>query len=145
MERKETVLLDFLGSLGAILTTIAAVVFFGQRASSVGKGVLDLLGMVIVILSLPGILPRRRLGQPRSHQLRLENEDVNWWVILEREEDKNAVEVRFQEQLQAGKLEILIDPDAQVEGKVVGILKRKEERSVSFSSPPESRVGVEAR
>ena len=261
MERKETALLDFLGSLGAVLTTIAAVVFFGQRASNVGKGVLYLLGMVIVVLSLPGIAPRRWLGQLRSHPrsstalrspssslprlrliplcggdaaagkpltigdnikgyisarefqigddaftlqviqgaadephinsinfavkvrgdsmkptiqdgeyvlvrrhagvdsgtisvvrfrkdvsseesevtvkryyqeknhllLRPENEDAEWFVIVEKEEDKNAVQSHYLKQLKAGKLEIFIDPDAQIEGKVVGILKRKGE------------------
>jgi len=273
MERQETALLDFLGSLGAVLTTIAAVFYFGQRASDVGKGVLYLLGMVIVVFSLPGILPRRWLGQLRSHPkpstalrpprephardvvrkmspelprlrlvplcgssaaagkpliirdniggyiaasefqigdeaftlqviqgtvnephinninfavqvkgdsmkptiqngeyvlvrrhadvdsgtisvvrfrkdvsseesevtvkryyreknhmlLRPENEDAKWLVIVEKEEDENTVRDRYQKQLRAGKLEIFIDPDAQVEGKVVGILKRKGE------------------
>jgi SOS-response transcriptional repressor LexA len=262
MERKETVLLDFLGSLGAILTTIAAVVFFGQRASNVGKGVLYLLGMVIVVLSVPGIAPRRWLRQLRRHPisgtalrlpsgslprlrliplcggdaaagkpltigdniegyiaasefqigdeaftlqviqgvgeephinignvnfavkvkgnsmepiiqngeyvlvrrhadvdsgtisvvrfrkdvsseesevtvkryyreqdhmlLRPENEDAKWLVIVGKEEDENTMKGRYQEQLRAGKLEIFVDPDAQIEGKVVGILKRKE-------------------
>lgn len=259
MEQKETALLDFLGSLGAVLTTIAAVVFFGQRASNVGKGVLYLLGMVIVVFSLPGILPRRWLGQLRSHPrpstalrspssslprlrliplcggdaaagkpliirdniegyiaasefqigdeaftlqviqgasnephvnninfavkvkgdsmepviqngeyvlvrrhagvdsgtisvvrfrkgvsseesevtvkryyreknhilLRPENEDAKWLVIVGKEEDENTMKGRYQEQLRAGKLEIFIDPDAQIEGKVVGILRRK--------------------
>ncbi len=71
MERKETALLDFLGSLGSVLTTIAAVVFFGQRASNVGKVTLCFLGVVILIISLPGIasvrmlIPKRRRSQER--------------------------------------------------------------------------------
>ena len=71
MERKETALLDFLGSLGAVLTTIAAVFYFGYRASGVGKVAICFLGVVILIISLPGIasvrmlIPKRRRSQER--------------------------------------------------------------------------------
>jgi len=61
MERNETALLDFLGSLGAVLTTIAAVFYFGNRASGVGKVTLCFLGAVILIISLPGIASVRML------------------------------------------------------------------------------------
>jgi len=61
MEGKETALLDFLGSLGAVLTTIAAVFYFGNRASGVGKVTLCFLGAVILIISLPGIASVRML------------------------------------------------------------------------------------
>jgi len=66
MERKETALLDFLGSLGAILTTIAAVFYFGYRASGVGKATLGFLCAVILIISLPGIASVRMLMPTRG-------------------------------------------------------------------------------
>jgi len=76
MKRKEIVLLDFVGSLGAALTTIAAVFYFGHKASSVGKGFLYFLGVVIVIISLPGIVSirtlRKGLQEHSDVQLQLE-------------------------------------------------------------------------
>jgi hypothetical protein len=66
MERKEIALLDFLGSLGAVLTTIAAVFYFGNRASGVGKATLCFLGAVILIISLPGIASVRVLVPKRG-------------------------------------------------------------------------------
>ena len=58
--------------------------------------------------------------------LQPKNVDAEWFVIIEKDEDENIVKARYQKQLQAGKLEIFIDPAPQVEGKVVGILKHKE-------------------
>jgi tetratricopeptide (TPR) repeat protein len=56
--------------------------------------------------------------------LQPKNVDAEWFVIVEKDEDENTVKARYQKQLQAGKLEIFIDPDPQIEGKVVGILKQ---------------------
>jgi len=96
MMRNETDLLDFVGSLGAVLTTIAAVVFFGQRASDVGKGVLYSLGVVIVIVSLPGIAPRRWLGQLRGHP-RASHEG---WRSLLQVSLRNPVDPQVRDELQ---------------------------------------------
>lgn len=65
--------------------------------------------------------------QEKDHLLlQPKNEDAEWFVIVEKDEDENTVKARYQKQIQAGKLEIFIDPDPQIEGKVIGILKCKE-------------------
>jgi len=61
MKQKESVLLDFAGSLGAVLVTVAVVYYFGQMASVVGKAFLYGLFAAIIIASLPGIASVRFL------------------------------------------------------------------------------------
>jgi len=83
MKRNETVLLDFVGSLGAVLTTIAAVFYFGHRASSLGKGFLYFLGAVIVIISLPGIASVRMLRRGLRERPDTRSEPKEWRELLE--------------------------------------------------------------
>ena len=102
MMRNETDLLDFVGSLGAVLTTIAAVVFFGQRASNVGKVTLCFLGVVILIISLPGIasvrmlIPKRGRLQERP-RARLQLEGWRAHVEICR---RNPLDPRVRDELQ---------------------------------------------
>jgi hypothetical protein len=102
MMRNETDLLDFVGSLGAVLTTIAAVVFFGQKASDVGKVTLCFLGAVILIISLPGIasvrmlISKRRRSQDRP-RARLQLEGWRAHVEIYR---RNPLDPRVRDELQ---------------------------------------------
>jgi len=102
MERKETALLDFLGSLGAVLTTIAAVFYFGYRASAVGKVTLCFLGVVILIISLPGIasvrmlIPKRR-GSQEGQRARPQLE--GWRAHVETYR-RNPLDPRVRDELQ---------------------------------------------
>jgi hypothetical protein len=102
MGRNETALLDFVGSLGAVLTTVAAVVFFGQRASNVGKATLCFLGIVILIISLPGIasvrvlIPRARKLQERP-RARFQREGWPAYVEVYR---SNPLDPRVRDELQ---------------------------------------------
>jgi hypothetical protein len=61
MSTRKSLLLDFIGSLGAILAAMVGMYYFGQIASEVGRTFLYILGFAIIALSLPGIASLRLL------------------------------------------------------------------------------------
>ena len=68
----------------------------------------------------------KRYFQEKDHiLLQPDNEDVKWTIFVG-EKNENTVKNRYRDQLEAGKLEILVDLAPHIDGKVVGILKRKE-------------------
>lgn len=63
IRQKETVRLDFVGSLGALLAAIVVMYFFGQMVGGVGRAFLYLLGLAVVVTAIPGIASARFLAK----------------------------------------------------------------------------------
>lgn len=67
MKQTKSRWLDIVGSGGAIMTTLVAMIYFGWGASLVARVFLYLLGTIIVLLAGALLVPWHRFRQPTRH------------------------------------------------------------------------------